>query len=264
MGNIYLLTAKKPSKLHLKSDGFYLTKEPNSFIPYSYPKNIYITSDEQIKDVRPHNGKWQLEQGQILNKFPTYLTDLSECELVVMTTDPDLISDGVQAIDDEFLKWFVKNPSCDKVDLGLEHYFDKNIDKSPFFSLQYKIIIPQEFPTHDDAIKEIVTSHMIPKEFLGRKEESTQETLEEYAENEAEGRYPVLTHQNPKNSPYTGSKETFKHGVRAGADWQSKRMYGESEVLELLEKYDKHIQTNFDPSKTILSTEDWFEQNKKK
>ena len=73
--------------------------------------NLYITSDENIKDVRPHKGKWQLEDGLMLNKFPTYLTDLSECKLVIMTTDQNLIADGVQKIDDEFLEWFVQNSS---------------------------------------------------------------------------------------------------------------------------------------------------------
>ncbi len=34
---------------------------------------------------------------------------------IILTTDQDLIKDGVQAIDDEFLEWFVKNPSCEYV-----------------------------------------------------------------------------------------------------------------------------------------------------
>jgi hypothetical protein len=42
-----------------------------------------ILSDEQIKDVRPHKGKFNLEQGLIINQFPTYLTDLSECKLII-------------------------------------------------------------------------------------------------------------------------------------------------------------------------------------
>ena len=55
-------------------------------------------------------------------------------------------------------------------------------------------------------------------------EEPKQETLEEAAEKEAEGRYPVLTHSNPKNSPYVGTKQTFKHGVRFGAKWQQEQI----------------------------------------
>lgn len=35
-------------------------------------------------------------KGNILNKFPDYLTDLSECKLIILTTDQDLIEDGVQ------------------------------------------------------------------------------------------------------------------------------------------------------------------------
>jgi hypothetical protein len=33
---------------------------------------------------------------------------------IILTTDGDLIKDGVQSIDDEFLEWFVKNPSCEE------------------------------------------------------------------------------------------------------------------------------------------------------
>jgi hypothetical protein len=56
-------------------------------------------------------------------------TDLEECIIhykgnyylktdvgykkIILTDNKDLIKDGVQAIDDEFLEWFVKNPSCE-------------------------------------------------------------------------------------------------------------------------------------------------------
>jgi hypothetical protein len=110
-------------------------------------KHIYITSDEDIKDVRTHNGKWQLEKGQILNKFPDYLTDLSECKLVILTTDPDLIAEGVQAINDEFLEWFVKNPSCEFIEVKKEQINNKpESSYSTITIYKYKITIPQEEP----------------------------------------------------------------------------------------------------------------------
>jgi hypothetical protein len=105
---------------------------------HALQENIFITSDVEIKDARLHKGKWHLEGANILNKFPDYLTDLSECKLVIMTTDQDLIKDGVQAIDYEFLEWFVKNPSCEKVEVA--EYLDSG------FSYGYKIIIPKEEP----------------------------------------------------------------------------------------------------------------------
>jgi vacuolar-type H+-ATPase subunit F/Vma7 len=154
MKNIHVLPTDKPSRLHTYKGVLNLAAD--EFVAPTIVKNdlinlnIYITSDEIIKDVRPHKGKWQLEQEQILNKFPTYLTDLSECKLVIMTTDQELIKDGVQAIDDEFLQWFVKNPSCEFVEvdtyskkIGVET--DTNgYREMDVFGKDYKIIIPQE------------------------------------------------------------------------------------------------------------------------
>jgi hypothetical protein len=114
MKNIHVLPTDKPSRLYYWEDKLVLGNLATTPIN----TNIYITSDEEIKDVRPNKGKWHLEKGNVLNKFPDYLTDLSECKLVIMTTDPQLIADGVQAIDDDFLEWFVKNPSCEEVKIG--------------------------------------------------------------------------------------------------------------------------------------------------
>jgi hypothetical protein len=166
MKNIHLLPTDKPSRL---AGSEYITNEQgidkrafklklwNKIISNKdlrdvgyIPQNIYITSDEEIKDVRPHKGKWQLEQEQILNKFPTYLTDLSECKLVIMTTDPDLIAEGVQAITNTFAEWFVKNPSCEEVKVEtfeVEDYVGFAGHTSyPTFHNEYKIILPQEEP----------------------------------------------------------------------------------------------------------------------
>lgn len=176
MKNIHLLPTDEPSRLagfqqitndqgidksvfKLKLMKTYISSEDLKVIG-CISHNLYITSNEEIKDVRPHKGKWQLEKGYILNKFPTYLTDLSECKLVIMTTDQELISDGVQAIDDEFLLWFVKNPSCEKIKTiveykdGYDNWFEYNKEfwdkhepgNKPKFGTRYKIIIPKEGP----------------------------------------------------------------------------------------------------------------------
>jgi hypothetical protein len=42
-----------------------------------------IVSDEHIKDVRPFMGKYHLEDGLTINKFPDYLTDLGACKLII-------------------------------------------------------------------------------------------------------------------------------------------------------------------------------------
>jgi hypothetical protein len=82
---------------------------------------IYITSDE-----KPKAGDWSLYQNKIHKCIEDIVGD--EFKKIILTTDQDLIADGVQAIDDEFLEWFVENPSCEWVEV------DKNwnypLDKS--------------------------------------------------------------------------------------------------------------------------------------
>jgi hypothetical protein len=38
-------------------------------------------------------------------------------EKIIMTTDPKLIKDGIQGIPNELIEWFVKNPSCEEVEV---------------------------------------------------------------------------------------------------------------------------------------------------
>jgi hypothetical protein len=62
----------------------------------------YYVSDTVIKDVIPFYGRWQIEKGNILNQFPTYLTDLSECKLVIATNNPSI---DVPKVVDEVLNF---------------------------------------------------------------------------------------------------------------------------------------------------------------
>jgi hypothetical protein len=69
---------------------------------------------------------------------------------VILTTDPKLIKDGVQAVPDEFLEWFVKNPSCEEVFIA-DDYEQVNQDNpilrgSTNVIHKYKIILPKEEP----------------------------------------------------------------------------------------------------------------------
>jgi hypothetical protein len=76
---------------------------------------------------------------------------------IILTTDQDLIKDGIQPINDEFLEWFVKNPSCEEVEIGegtrYEDEWIDNEDGGEIYQHQYccyKIIIPKEEPKQDN------------------------------------------------------------------------------------------------------------------
>jgi hypothetical protein len=139
MKNIHLIPTDKLSRLALLHDGklhigTYWKKDSNV-----NPQNIYITSDEEIKD----KNCWVTNGVEIFkpSDLPEYSLEYANrnWEKIILTTDQDLIADGVQAIDDKFLEWFVKNPSCEEVKIG-QGYFKNNYD------LSYKIIIPKEEP----------------------------------------------------------------------------------------------------------------------
>jgi hypothetical protein len=61
--------------------------------------NIYITSDE-----KPKEGDWVIETlNRVIFKIKNNTNDFSNSTFkkIILTTDQDLIKDGVQAIDDE-------------------------------------------------------------------------------------------------------------------------------------------------------------------
>jgi len=60
---------------------------------------------------------------------------------IILTTNKLLIEDGVQSIDDEFLEWFVKNPTCEFIKITKT---SKLMNDFLYGLSFYKIIIPKE------------------------------------------------------------------------------------------------------------------------
>jgi hypothetical protein len=138
MKNIHIIPTDKPSRLIIYStllNEFRLLDEPIE--DWKHKKHIYITNDEEIKE-----GDYILETDNNTTNIADKDYYRNEFDFkIILTTDQDLIKDGVQAIDDEFLEWFVKNPSCDRVEI-------KTIIV-PFIGIGYKIIIPKEEPKQE-------------------------------------------------------------------------------------------------------------------
>jgi hypothetical protein len=120
MKNIHVLPTDKPSRLRYNlSNVLVLTKEPYRDYSKQVNQNIYITSDEEIKE-----GDWYyLPKENKVAKCPKTIklsgVTPEWTQKIILTTDQDLIKDGVQAIPDDFLEWFVKNPSCEEVQVNL-------------------------------------------------------------------------------------------------------------------------------------------------
>jgi hypothetical protein len=94
-------------------DELRLLDEP--IIDWKHRVNIYITSDEEIRD-----NDYYLYDYEVLKCDKTGTKDVTMaeiCKKIILTTDPTLIADGVQVIDDDFLEWYVKNSSCEFVSI---------------------------------------------------------------------------------------------------------------------------------------------------
>ena len=259
MKNIHVLPTDKPSRLHNKngelgnypSTKLYIEdfkgNQHNSF-------HIYITSDEEIKEgdyvcasggfrfvktLNNDKGRTFKDDGIVSKQNPSSSCHLSNYKKIILTTDQDLIKDGVQAIDDEFLEWFVKNPSCEEVEVETEIKWKSTVYDQPDIEdgYNYKIIIP--------------------------KEKSKQEQLEEAADI---GKFAEKKYLERLNNFQSSD---FKDGVFEGAKWQSERMYSEEEVLNILFQWsmygvDIELDKLVDKLPSILPYNEWFEQFKKK
>jgi hypothetical protein len=94
-------------------------------------KNLYKIQEELYIIDNNHkvfeNGIWAMCSftGDILkNRNGQYAYK------VILTTNNLLIKNGVQAIDDDFLEWLVKNPSCEEVEViyGLFNPMGRQVD----------------------------------------------------------------------------------------------------------------------------------------
>lgn len=185
--------------------------------------NIYITSsDEEIKegDYAYYMAGFMVQKDQLGINVST----LKAHKKIILTTDQELIKDGVQEIDNEFLEWFVNNPNCEQVDVSL---MNKGYNK------------PEDYPYQEHYIINIP------------KEEVKQETLEEAAKNITK----KYINEREKQTAYLEFVE--------GAKWQAEKMYSKEEVLKLLNKREDYI-NSVDDFFEYQSNEEWFKQNKKK
>jgi hypothetical protein len=239
--------------------------------------NIYITVNEEIKE---GVNQWYLDL--FLNK-PYQSSGAqynSKQEIIILTTDPILIADGVQAIDDSFLEWFVNNYSCEFVEVGkfklciqtgspcgMQCFSEETCNEN----IIYKIIIPQK-----EHKRKIDTCHNFdieigctqtdcrcedeePKCQCIRPDDNTCDYCDDKESKD------ILEEAAKEYSQGWGENDDVKSFI-AGGKYVAERMYSEEEVIELLTARCKHFGTTMTPFRELLLKQDleWFEENKKK
>ena len=101
---------------------------------YKIQDELYVVSNNE--DVS--ENCWIITSGKLVQVSCLLSDEVAKGFKVILTTNKLLIKDGVQAIPDEFLEWFVKNPSCERVEIE-KGYRGYNL-------VNYKIFIPKEEP----------------------------------------------------------------------------------------------------------------------
>jgi hypothetical protein len=248
MKNIHILPTTQPTGIFETNSG--LQFSIMNKVRYGEFKgfHIYITSDEELpydNSIFATGAFYHRDAAKDIHIITkdTFHPNPNFCSRIILTTDDSLFKYGVQSIDDEFLEWFVKNPSCESIeveektpdeiekelgiyghDIGLtENEYSEWLKNG---GQLYKIIIPQEEPK--------------------------QETLEEAAE-----KYTI---DSPQMS------EIRKIAFIKGAKWQGERMYAEAD--NIMRFLDTEVELKLSDTKTIERIkwyfETYFEQFKKK
>jgi hypothetical protein len=263
MKNIHLLPTDKPTGLFESKSGvlhYSIMNKVRTGLLRGY--HVYITYDEEIK---PNtycliNGvlcKTEIREGKIVSRQLTGGGTMDICKSeyleIILTTDPDLIADGVQEIDGDFLEQFVQNPTCEEVDIlklpsinGWSYIIMKRVlplDNEDFreepkctckehdpYCCQVHGTCPtcvkqeEPKPIHEQIIEHCGGEEKF-KEIAGLKPK--QETLEEAA-----WRYNPLKKLDG---------ESIRHAFIEGGKWMGKRMFSEEDFKLFARQYYREI-----------------------
>jgi hypothetical protein len=170
MKNIHVLPTDKPSRLWINNLRRRYELEAEPLTGSNTAQHIYTTNNEEIKEgdwfIHPDSSCFdkeckevsiggyeilrviKVDENFIYHSAMMAIHKNKNIKKIILTTDQDLIKDGVQAIDNDFLEWFVKNPSCEFVEVKEKQHFEadksKRINPLNGVYYSYKIIIPQE------------------------------------------------------------------------------------------------------------------------
>ena len=155
--NVHLIRTNEPSRLGRFVDtGNLFLRVPND-LPRGENVHVYITVEE-ISGLE--NNIWVYNNGRVWFWQNTMaLVSNNKPRKIILTTDPILIQSGIQAIPNDFLEWFVNNPSCQYGGYK-DIAWDQIITLKEEPKQEFTTVIPQEQNTisfvQDNAGREIL------------------------------------------------------------------------------------------------------------
>jgi hypothetical protein len=266
MKNLHIIPTDKPSRLFLNKVNNKLLLDSDTYcdlikrLPSSNYQNLYITNSEEIKEGDYYYNERLNQVYQAIRKLG-YNTVDREFK-VILTTDLRLAPD-VQKIDDEFLEWFVKNPSCEEVETFVDTMGCSLENCNGNHCVNYKIIIPKEELKQElnlncfDCNKSLQDCTCIENTI--NMTDPLEQAAKEYAERHLDvsgnlGKYLV--------------KAVFQDGVKWEQE-QDKNKYSEEEVKKIAFDFYYDISHQMGVAENLISenvtnVDVWFKQFKKK
>lgn len=235
MKNIHILETDKPSRLYEFGGNYHISVFPQENFR---SKNLYITCDESIKE---DDWLYNIQSNKIRKCFSVDRNRLVYTEndkKIILTTDADLIENGVQEIDDNFLEWFIQNSTCENIEIEKQmlcencgqEYCDNLRCKGYKDSALYEIIIPKE---EQELLPNFTISQDIFNRIADLKNEKKEEVL----------RFPFVIENSLEYLKLT--QRIFDNGVRWQEELNNKK-FSEEEVLALFEKFDMHLPLHYE------------------
>ena len=287
MKNIHILPTDEPSNLllcikdyteHENTPAEHSDKVGNFVIGIGKYANtefyqfnhIYITYDEEIKEDYVI-AYCVVIKVMMFDKDTLFFINgtkvkRNDCKKIILTTDPKLIADGVQPIFGDFLKWFVKNPSCDEVKVEsfeVEDYIGGSGHTAyPTFHNEYKIIIPKEklYRLEYNNGTGIIGTEMSLKEepkqltdleiAIKLEEIGKQETFVDVAER------LVKSHPDFEVEGMSEYQNGRFNGIIEGIRYQQERSYSDEEIRKFMKKNEIEELILKDRYKTLSLLED--------
>lgn len=237
------------------------------------PQNIYLTSND-----KPCFDEWAINTATnnpnnlhiCVDETCLHENNGNVCRKVILTTDQDLINDGVQDIDDEFLEWYVKNPNCDSIEVKKEKIVLGEVSGTTYTDFKYKIIFPKE--EHKQETVEQVVKRIALETF--------NETFSKFPNGgkiSNETIIDVLTlffrlgsewQQKPEQFFNDDRVKTLEKGIEYLLKAQES-MYSEEQVKMLMFDFYYDMSHKMNVPKNLISenatnVDEWFKQHKKK
>ena len=249
MKNVHLLATPNPSRLYYLGNSSELTLSKYTSLFRAFERStqhLYITANGKF-----NRGDYVTDGIEVMKASPKLvdaqgLIDRREWKRIILTTDSALINERVQAIPEEFLKWYIKNQNCEKIETVEKSRCCgrcNGVDDLCFTDMT--CALHQGRGCETCYGKRVEYSINLPKDEIMERfiQNAKQETLEEAIDKASLLEFPIKEWY--RSDDYNREEITAaRDGFKRGAKWQQEQDAKEIKLLREELAYEKRNKTS--------------------